>query len=186
MESRTIMTMDWSVNLLAILQVSIDELLVGGVNKGAFSEAKAAIRLCYALPETRKRRYAMIDGRDIEQSIESASTYDREYLFYLLGSIGAGVTQPQGAGKATEWGKDFVARFREQLKKSICSKGGPYDSFLKGLAAEKDIPKLIAISILGGVPEIAAMTAAKMIAVYIALIVVKSGIAAYCKSDGKL
>src|ERR1700758_3091342 len=74
----------WSVNLLAILQVSIDELLVGGVNKGAFSEAKAAIRLCYALPETRKRRYAMIDDRDIEQSIESASTYDREYLFYLL------------------------------------------------------------------------------------------------------
>ena len=122
-----------------------------------------------------------IDDQDMDKRLHSAFKYEPEYLFYLLGSIGSGSTQPQSAGEATQLGKDFFARFQKQLKKAICSKGGPYDNFLRGLTAQKDLPKLMVLSILGSSPEIAAMAAAKMISIYLALIILKSGVGAYCE-----
>jgi len=128
------------------------------------------------------------DIQDVDELIANVSHHDDEFLYYLLGSATTGeLVQPQSAGQASATGKQFFEKFKKQLKKVICSKDGPYEQFVKGMAKEKDLPKLVVIAILAGAPAISGIVVTNIIAVYVAMLLVRSGLAAYCEgyTDGK-
>ena len=118
---------------------------------------------------------------ELDRVLEQASKYEPEYLYYLLGSqlLGAGF-QAQSAGEAAEVGKDFLTRWREEFRKLVCKKGGVYDQFVRGVVTRNDVPKLVAIAILTGAPKLGGIVISELMAAYLGLLVVQSGIAAYC------
>lgn len=118
---------------------------------------------------------------DVDAAIERASKYDNEYIFYLLGSSIDPSYQTQAAGKAREAGKNFFDRFKSELHLTVCGKDGPYEQFIKGIATKRDLPKLVAVAILSGAPTLGGVAVTTIIGAYLALLIVQSGIAAYCR-----
>jgi hypothetical protein len=124
-----------------------------------------------------------IDEEKLAETIASAGRHDEAYLFYLVGSLVTPDYQTQSAGKIQDAGKSFFDKFRSELRKEICGRTGPYQALSKGLVAKKDLPKLVAIAILTGVPTLGGITVTYGIAAYLALIIVKAGVGAYCGGD---
>jgi hypothetical protein len=118
--------------------------------------------------------------KQLDEALERASEYDAGYLFYLLGSSVEPGFQTQGAGRAQERGKSFFDRFSSELRRAVCGKDGPYQQLIKGIATKKDVPKIVAIAILTGAPTLGGIAVTTVIAAYLALLIVQSGLAAYC------
>lgn len=122
-----------------------------------------------------------MDDAKLDSMIQDASKYDSGYLYYLLGSkLLEGKAQVQSAGDEADAGKQFFAKWNEELRKIICKKGGVYEQFVQGMITKKDIPKFVAIAILTGTPAVGGVLVPELIAVYLALLVVQAGIGAYC------
>jgi len=72
-------------------------------------------------------------------------------------------------------GKEIFEKFSRKFKETICGKDGPYEQFCNGLVGQADLPVTIAASILSGgqvwLP----------IAVYVGLLIVKTGLKTYCE-----
>lgn len=124
-----------------------------------------------------------MNNPELDVAIAEASKHDNSYLFYLLGSNVALGVQTQSGKQAQKAGKDFFERFQNELRKSVCKKDGPYEQLIKGLAQTKDLPKLVALAILSGVPTLGGVAVTTVIAAYVGLIIVNSGLAAYCEGD---
>lgn len=118
--------------------------------------------------------------KELNEALERASKHDAGYLFYLLGSSVEPGFQTQGAGRVQEAGKSFFERFSSELRRAVCSKDGPYEQFIKGIATKKDLPKLVAIAILSGASTLGGVAVTTVIAAYLALLIVQSGLVAYC------
>jgi hypothetical protein len=121
-----------------------------------------------------------IHDKELDEALERVSKYDAGYLFYLLGSSVEPEFQTQGAGRVQGAGKSFFERFRSELRRAVCGKNGPYEQLIKGIATKKDLPKLVAIAILSGVPTLGGVAVTTVIAAYLALLIIQSGLAAYC------
>jgi hypothetical protein len=119
-------------------------------------------------------------GNELDEALERASKYDTKYIFYLLGSSVEPGFQTQGAGRAQEAGEGFFERFSSEFRRVVCGKGGPYEQFVKGLVTKKDLPKLVAIAILSGVSTLGGVAITTVIAAYLALLILQSGLATYC------
>ncbi len=125
------------------------------------------------------------DPKELDKLIEESSSYDQDYLYFLLGSVTGRKFQPQSDKEAQDVGKGFFEKFKEQFRVTICSKGGPYEQFVKGMVTKKDLPKFIAIAILGGASALGGVLITNLIAVYLALLVVQTGLATYCDGFDK-
>jgi hypothetical protein len=83
-----------------------------------------------------------------------------------------------------EWttipGQRLLRRFAKELKGAICGPGGPYEQSRNGLFGQADLPKTIAASILAA--GFSPATFWYPLAVYLALLIVKAGLATYCKT----
>jgi hypothetical protein len=122
-----------------------------------------------------------MDEPKLDQMLRAASNHAPEYLYYLLGSqLLGGNFQVQSAGDVAERGKSFFQKWREEFRKLICSKGGVYEQFVKGTITAKDLPKLVAVAILAGSATIGGVVISELIAVYLSVLVVQAGIAAFC------
>jgi hypothetical protein len=118
---------------------------------------------------------------EIIHTIESASKYDPEYLYFLLGNkIVDGKILPQSAGDLAVAGKIFFAKWKIEFQRIICKKDGVANQFEKGMIAKKDVPKLAAIAILTGTPVVGGVILGEVIAAYLALLIVQAGLRAYC------
>lgn len=117
---------------------------------------------------------------ELDAVIAEGSKHDDEYLFYLLGSNVVTGFQPQSGKQTKQAGKNFFERFQDELRKSVCKKDGPYEQLIKGLAQKKDLPKLVALAILSGMPTLGGVAVTTVIAAYLGLLIVNGGLAAYC------
>jgi hypothetical protein len=126
---------------------------------------------------------AEVDEEKLQKTIASASKHDEAYLFYLLGSAVTPNYQTQSAGQVQVAGKSFFEKLRSELRKEVCGKNGPYQALSKGLVAKKDLPKLVAIAILTGVPTLGGITVTYGVAAYLALLILKAGLGAYCSEE---
>jgi len=126
-----------------------------------------------------------MNNAELDVAIAEASKHDNDYLFYLLGSNVVPGVQPQSGRQAQKAGKDFFERFQDELRKSVCKKDGPYEQLIKGLAQKKDLPKLVALAILSGAPALGGVAVTTVLAAYIGLLIVNSGLAAYCEGGNK-
>ncbi len=117
----------------------------------------------------------------IEQLVQSSSAQPPEYLYYLLGGQVLGEQfQAQSAGDVADIGKTFFQKWKDEIRKAVCGKDGVYEQFVKGVVTKKDVPKLVAIAILTGSPVVGGVVVTQVAAVYLALLVVQTGIGAYC------
>lgn len=82
-----------------------------------------------------------------------------------------------------EWtflpGKEFFERFKAQWKITICGKDGPYDKFKNGLVGQAELPATLAATVLATGFGAAAFW--YPLAIYIALLLIKTGLATYCE-----
>lgn len=85
-----------------------------------------------------------------------------------------------------EWlmipGQRLLRRFAAEFKEVICGDGGPYQQFKNGLVGQEELPKVIAASVLAAGFSIAVFW--YPLVVYIGLLLVKAGLATYCKTGG--
>ena len=81
-----------------------------------------------------------------------------------------------------EWtvlpGKEFFERFKTQWKITICGKDGPYYKFKNGLVGQAELPVTLAATVL--VTGFGASAFWYPLAIYIALLMIKTGLATYC------
>jgi hypothetical protein len=82
-----------------------------------------------------------------------------------------------------EWtvkpGKRLFLKFGEKLKAVVCGKGGPYEQFESGLLGQTELPTVIASHIL--VAGISTATLWYPLAVYVGLLLVRTGLKTYCE-----
>ena len=82
-----------------------------------------------------------------------------------------------------EWtvypGRRLLERFGHEFKRTICGPNGPYEQFENGLVGQAQLPASIAMSILAA--GISVATLGYPLAVYIALLLIKTGLATYCR-----
>jgi hypothetical protein len=122
-----------------------------------------------------------VNESELDAAISDASSYDTDYLYYLVGSSIAGPGYvPQSAGEAAAAGKSFLERFKTELQGVVCGKGGPYEMLVKGIATEKNLPTKIAVAVMTGVPVLGGVAVTYVLAAYIGLILVRAGLGAYC------
>lgn len=83
-----------------------------------------------------------------------------------------------------EWfmapGAEFLDRFGEKLRETVCGPGGPYEQFEDGLVGQEQLPKVIVTTLLtagfsGGAVWVP-MT------VYVGLLLVEAGLKTYCET----
>ncbi len=97
---------------------------------------------------------------------------------------GKPTVEPLGhANICHEWtvkvGKKLLLKFSEKFKSVICGKDGPYEQFEKGLLNQATLPTTIVASILTA--GFSTATFWCPLAVYIALLLVKTGLKTYCE-----
>ena len=124
-----------------------------------------------------------INEQELQTLIDTANQHDEDYLYYLLGSSVTPGFQTQAAGKVQKAGKNFFDNFKTEIRGIICGKNGPYESLKGGIVTKKDVPKLVAIAIMTGVPTLGAVTVTYAIATYLALLIVNAGLGAYCHDE---
>jgi hypothetical protein len=85
-----------------------------------------------------------------------------------------------------EWtmspGLRLFERFKREFEHTICGPDGPYEKFNKGLVGQADLPVTIAAAIIAAGISVATFWCP--LAVYIALLLVKTGLAVYCEDEG--
>lgn len=83
-----------------------------------------------------------------------------------------------------EWtlkpGKRLYDKFSSKFKETICGKDGPYEQFTKGLFGQAQLPTTIATAIL--TVGFSAATFWYPLAVYITILLLKTGLKTYCES----
>ena len=83
-----------------------------------------------------------------------------------------------------EWtfkaGKRLFVKFGSKFKETICGKDGPYEQFNKGLLGQAALPATIASTILS--TGISPATFWYPLAVYMSILLVKTGLKTYCES----
>ncbi len=121
-----------------------------------------------------------IDEESLDEAIARVSGSDPDQIFQLLGIQVQDGFQPQSGKRGKEAGKSFFERFQAELRRAVCKKDGPCDQLTKGLVEKKDLPKLVAIAVLTGVPTLGGVTVTTIVAAYLGLLIVHSGLAAYC------
>lgn len=84
-----------------------------------------------------------------------------------------------------EWtfkpGKRLFIKFGVKFKETICGKDGPYEQFNNGLLGQATLPRTIAIAILSA--GFSPVTFWYPLAVYISILLVKTGLKTYCELD---
>ncbi len=130
-------------------------------------------------------------------SQEETASYGGSLFFQPAAetSVPAGLAEKAAAGQFDvaplldpsiehEWlripGQRLLRRFAAEFKNVICGEGGPYQQFKTGLVGAEQLPSVIAASVLAAGFSIAAFW--YPLAVYIGLLVVKAGLATYCKT----
>jgi hypothetical protein len=129
-----------------------------------------------------------MDNAELDAVLAEASKHDADYLYYLLGTNVESGFSPQSGKRAKEAGRTFFERFQNELRHSVCKKDGPYEQLIKGLASKKDLPKLVALAILSGASTLGGVAVTTVMAAYMALLIINSGLAAYCdggRANGK-
>lgn len=83
-----------------------------------------------------------------------------------------------------EWfvypGQDFFKRFGRNFRGTICGEGGPYEQFEDGLVGQEQLPKVIAATLLTS--GLSGGTVWVPLAVYVGLLLVKTGLQTYCEA----
>jgi hypothetical protein len=122
-----------------------------------------------------------VDHSELDAAISDASGYDTDYLYYLVGSSISGPGYvPQSAGEAAQAGKSFLERFQTELQGVVCGKDGPYEMLVQGIVTQKNLPAKIAVAVMTGVPVLGGVAVTYLLAAYIALVLVRAGLGAYC------
>ncbi|MGE0667851.1 MAG: hypothetical protein AB7O49_14950 [Sphingomonadales bacterium] len=77
--------------------------------------------------------------------------------------------------------KRLFLKFADTFQGVICGTGGPYELFEKNLLKQRDLP--VAMAGAGLTDGISVSTLWAPLAVYVALLVLKTGLRAYCVPD---
>jgi hypothetical protein len=84
-----------------------------------------------------------------------------------------------------EWtfkpGKRLLIKFGAKFKETICGKDGPYEQFNKDLLGQAALPSTIASAIL--IAGFSPATFWYPLAVYVSILLVKTGLKTYCEAD---
>jgi hypothetical protein len=99
-------------------------------------------------------------------------------------AIGRPTLKPLGDRNIVhEWtfkpGKRLFIKFGQKFKDTICGADGPYEQSNRGLIGQADLPKTIAACIL--ITGFSAATFWYPLAVYLGILVVKTGLKTYCE-----
>lgn len=78
-------------------------------------------------------------------------------------------------------GKELFAKFQAQWKITICGKDGPYEKFKDGLLGQSGLPAALTATILA--TGFGAAVFWYPLAVYIAFLLIKTGLATYCEPE---
>jgi hypothetical protein len=83
-----------------------------------------------------------------------------------------------------EWtlkpGMRLFHKFALKFKKTVCGKNGPYEQFKKGLIGKADMPQAIATAVISA--GFSPATFWCPLAVYISILLIKTGLEMYCES----
>jgi len=101
-------------------------------------------------------------------------------------AIGRPTVAPLGSRDIVhEWtfkpGKRLFVKFGTEFKETICGQDGPYEQFNNGLLGQATLPRTIAITILAA--GFSPATFWYPLAVYISILLVKTGLKTYCEPD---